>query len=84
MIRRSVVQILAESVIVWALGKSISTAPSYQRSKKWYSENSDGIVSSVHYVHQWAARLYAPWGGDMESGMKFSALMCWYLKHKNK
>ena len=44
-ITRSWVQILAKSVIVGTLGKSISTVPSYQRSKKWYSEGSDGIVS---------------------------------------
>ena len=34
MIRRSWVPIVAESVTVGALGKSISTAPSYQRGKK--------------------------------------------------
>ena len=34
MIRKSWGRILAESVIVVALGKSISTAPSYQRSNK--------------------------------------------------
>ena len=37
-------RILAESVIVGALHKSISTAPSYQISKTWCSEGSDGIV----------------------------------------
>ena len=41
MIRTSWVWILAESVIV---GKSIPTAPSYQKSK-WYTEGSEGIVS---------------------------------------
>ena len=36
---------LAASVIVLALGKSIPTAPSYKRSKIWYSDGSDDIVS---------------------------------------
>ena len=35
-------RMLAESAIVGVLGKAVSTAPSYQRSKQLYSE---GIVS---------------------------------------
>ena len=61
MIRRSWVRILAESVIVGAMGKSISTAHSYQRSKELYSEDSDGIVTwSVMYANRQQG-LYAPW-----------------------
>ena len=69
MTRRAWVQILAKYVIVGALGKSISTAPSYQGCKKWYSEGSEGIVKLSSSVRQCTARLYAPRGVEMESGM---------------
>ena len=58
MIRRSWVQILAEFVIVGVLGKSISTAL-----------NTKGHCQLMSSLHQWAPRLYAPWGVEVESGM---------------
>ena len=51
---KSWVQILAESVIVEALGKSISTAPSYQRRTTRYSEGTEGTVAElVDVLNQW-------------------------------
>ena len=59
-----------------ALGKSISNAPSYQRSKTWYSKGSDGILSwSVQCTNEQQADCMLP--GELRWHHNWRDVMIW-------